>query len=162
MNENTVGDSDCCFAESSRHLHFVNIRNSAPRKALPPPEIAVDISDFTPPVPREMPTPEQSLQGESRDGRSMNPGTVSKAVSAEQLSEGAMHDFTPEAEQVNPLLGQTVTERKMSWRGLNGESGFSMESIRFKAVSRKEFCLQDIRREFRTADAPIHQPEGGC
>lgn len=91
---------------------FVNIRNSAPRKALPPPEIAVDISDFTPPVPREMPTPEQSLQGESRDGRSMNPGTVSKAVSAEQLSEGAMHDFTPEAEQVNPLLGQTVTERK--------------------------------------------------
>lgn len=91
---------------------FFSVGKPSPPRVSPPPEIAVDISDFTPPIPKEMPLPKQLPAGESRGMQGAGLETISAPPDTEQLSEHAMQDFIPEAAPANPVLNQTVTERQ--------------------------------------------------
>ena len=74
---------------------FFVYRISFPKQENPPVTIAVDISDFTPPVPKEMVLPEENVS--NAIAKEDFNKTVEKSETADTIAQNAMQDFSPVA-----------------------------------------------------------------
>lgn len=76
----------------------------------PPVEIAVDISDFTPPIPKEMKIPDSVAETNGQTVKSIT--EISEAKNAETIASEAMRDFTPVSSPASDAPPKSSVEYK--------------------------------------------------
>ncbi|MDD4181835.1 MAG: hypothetical protein PHE87_09405, partial [Victivallaceae bacterium] len=90
-------------------LLFV-LKSNPPQAVNPPIEISVDISDFSPPKPKEMVIPPSANAEDSAAVNAIE--TLNEAKSPEAIAQTAMQDFAPSADIHSNIQEKSSFERK--------------------------------------------------